>query len=305
MPGIGELAALATATLWSLTSLQFTFAGRRVGSAVVNRMRLALALLYLSAAHLLLNGQLLPRGAGAQPWFWLGLSGIVGLAIGDALLYQAYLTIGPRRSQVVMTTVPVFSAALAWLWFDEVLSVVELTAMTIILLGVAWVVSERRNGQRSRVPFAGDENRRIYAAGLLLASGGAVCQSLGLLMSKQGMAGGLQPLSATVIRMVVAAGAIWLLTLLSGRAPATLRALEDRRALLLIAGGALTGPFLGVWNSMIAVQNAPVGIASTLMALSPVMLIPLSYIFFGERITMRAVLGTLLALAGTALIFLT
>jgi drug/metabolite transporter (DMT)-like permease len=140
----------------------------------------------------------------------------------------------------------------------------------------------------------------------LLAFGGAVGQALGLLLSKQGLEGGFPALSATLIRMLVAAGSIWLLALLRGQASATVNTLQyDRRALALIAGGAFTGPFLGVWNSMVAVQNTSVGIASTLMALSPVMLIPLTRFFFGEPITGRAVTGTLVALAGTALIFLT
>ena len=304
MPGIGELAALATAILWSITGIQFTFAGRRVGSAVVNRTRLALAVFYLSIAHLLLQGQWWPVGASKESWFWLGLSGIVGLAIGDAFLFQAYVSIGPRRSQVVMTTVPVMSTVLAWLLFNEALTAVELLAMALTLFGVALVVSERRNN-RSRISFAGDDNRRIYLIGVLLALGGATGQSLGLLLSKKGLEGGFPPLSATVIRMVVATVAIWLFTLLRGRGPATISALRDRRALVLIAGGAFTGPFLGVWNSMIAVQNAPVGIAATLMSLSPVMLIPLSHYFFGERVTSRAIVGTLIALTGTALIFLT
>ena len=304
MPGIGELAALATAVLWSFTGIQFTFAGRRVGSAVVNRTRLALAVFYLSIAHLLLNGQWWPVGAGAERWFWLGLSGIIGLAIGDAFLFQAYVTIGPRRAAVVMTTVPVMSTMLAWLWFGEVLTAVELLAIAVTLFGVAWVVSERRNN-RSRISFAGDADRRVYLIGVLLALGGAAGQAVGLLLSKKGLEGGFPPLSATVIRMVVATVAIWLVTVLRGQAPATVHALRDRRALVLIAGGALTGPFLGVWNSMIAVQNAPVGIAATLMSLSPVVLIPLSRYFFGERITSRAIVGTLIALTGTALIFLT
>ncbi|MEZ4769639.1 MAG: DMT family transporter [Caldilineales bacterium] len=304
MPGIGELAALATAVLWSFTGIQFTFAGRRVGSPVVNRVRLVLAVVYLSIAHRVLTGEVWPLDATRQQWFWLGLSGIVGLAIGDAFLFQAYVTIGPRRSAVVMTTVPVMGTVLAWIWFGEVLTALELVAIAVTLSGVAWVVSERRNN-RSRVSFPGDGDRRTYVIGVLLALGGAAGQALGLLLSKKGLEGGFPPLSATVMRMLVATASIWLVTLVRGRGPAIVRALSDRRALALIAGGALTGPFLGVWNSMIAVQNAPVGIASTLMSLSPVVLIPLSYVFFGERITSRAVVGTLIALTGTALIFLT
>jgi drug/metabolite transporter (DMT)-like permease len=169
--------------------------------------------------------------------------------------------------------------------------------------GVAWVVSEQR-GAGGRLVFPGDANRRTYALGVFLGLGGALGQALGLILSKQGLQGDFSPLSATVMRMLVATVVIWLLATVQGRLRATRQALRDQRGLMYIIGGAVTGPFLGVWFSMIAVQNAPVGIASTLMALPPVILIPLTRWIFDERITARAVVGTLIALTGVALIFL-
>jgi drug/metabolite transporter (DMT)-like permease len=71
-----------------------------------------------------------------------------------------------------------------------------------------------------------------------------------------------------------------------------------------IVGGAIAGPFLGVWLSLIAVQHAPIGVASTLMSLPPILLIPLAWLIFKERITQRAIVGTALALAGVAVLFL-
>ena len=300
---MGELAALATSALWSVTSIQFTLAGRRVSSPVVNRTRLVLAVFYLSLAHLAITGQLWPLQAELQRWLWLGLSGIVGLVLGDAALFQAYVQIGPRRTQLVMTSVPVITTAVAWLWWDEQLLPLQLAAMAVTIGGIAWVVSEPRRANRAG-GFAGDTDRRSYGLGLLLALGGALGQAFGLLLARQGLGGGFSPLSATVMRMLVAAVVIWLLAGVQGRVRRTWQRLRDRRALLLIAGGALTGPFLGVWLSMVAVQQAPVGIASTLMALPPILLIPLSALFFGERVTWRAVLGTAVALAGAAAIFL-
>lgn len=300
---MGELAALVTSLLWTFTSIFFTLAGRRVTSSVVNRVRLALAVLYLSLAHLIVTGQLWPLDAGPSRWLWLGLSGIVGLVLGDAALFQAYVQIGPRRTQLVMTSAPVIASVGAWLLWNERLTPAQVAAMAVVIGGIAWVVSEPRpaNGEHR---FPGDSDHRIYRLGLLLALGGALGQAGGLLLAKQGLGGGFAPLSATMIRMLAATAAIWLLAGAQGRVRSTWQRLQDRRALLLIASGALVGPFLGVWMSMVAVQRAPLGIASTLMALTPILLIPISAWIFRERVTGRAVAGTAVALLGVTLLFL-
>lgn len=297
---MGELAALGTSLAWSFSSILFTLAGRRVGSAVVNRTRLVIAVVYLSAAHLVLYGKLWPLEAGPARWGWLGLSGIVGLTLGDACLFQAFVLIGPRRSMLIMTLVPVLSTLMAWVAFGERLLPVELAAMLLTVGGIAWAVS----GKRAQTPAPGAPGQS-FLAGVLFGLGGALGQAGGYILSKQGLAGGFPPLSATLIRMIVAMLAIWLITLLQGRVKPTWLALRDRRAVLLMMGAALIGPFIGVWLSMVAVQNAPMGIASTLTGLSPIVLIPLEHWIFQDPITPRSVLGTLLALAGAAIIFLT
>jgi drug/metabolite transporter (DMT)-like permease len=198
----------------------------------------------------------------------------------------------------------VISTLLSWLWLGESLVPVEIAAMALTLGGVAWVVLERRRAATTTLYFPGDGDRQVYLKGVLLGLCAALSQASGLLLSKRGLEGGFSPISATLMRMLVGTVVMWLLTLATGRARATGQALRDRRALALIAGGALTGPFLGVWLSMVALQGTLIGIASTLMALPPVFLIPLTYRFFGERITLRAVVGTLVAVAGVALIFL-
>lgn len=299
---MGELAALVTSFLWSFTAIQFTLAGRRIGSQVVNRVRLVLAVLLLSTAHLLLVGRVWPLDAELLRWGWLGLSGIVGLVIGDACLFHAFVLIGPRRSMLIMTLVPVISALLAWLWLGEMLQPIEVIAMLITVAGVAWVVSERR--ARGAATFPGEEEPRTFAIGVLLGLGGALGQAIGLVLAKQGLGGDFPAVSAALIRMIVAAVVIWTFTLIRGPRGVTRRALQDGTARLFILGGAVTGPFMGVWASMVAVQHAQVGIASTLMALPPILLIPLTHGIFHERITLRAIAGTVIALSGAALIFL-
>ena len=299
---MGEIAAVVTSICWSLNSIQFTLAGRRVGSEVVNRVRLVLAVLYLSLAHLLLHGELWPVHAGPFRWGWLGLSGVIGLVIGDACLFQAFLFIGPRRAMLLMTLVPVISTLLAWGWLGETLRPAEVGAVLLTVGGIAWVVAERQRDPAGRIPA---QRERHYTLGVLLGLGGAMGQALGLVTAKQGLNGDFPPLSATVIRMVVGSGVIWLLTLFRGQVGATWHALGDRRARLFIVGGSLIGPFIGVWLSMVAVQHAQVGIASTLMALSPIIMIPLDHWIFHEPVSLRSVAGTVVALVGAAIIFLT
>jgi drug/metabolite transporter (DMT)-like permease len=129
-------------------------------------------------------------------------------------------------------------------------------------------------------------------------------QALGLILSKKGLSGDYSALSGNIIRVFTATTILWLVTLIRGRVPFTIRTLHDRKGSTALVAGAFCGPFLGVWLSLIAVQSTYVGIASTLMALPPIFLIPLSHWVFKEEITLGAILGTIIAVLGVALIFL-
>lgn len=294
---LGEIAALGTSICWTFTSIFFTLSARRVGSVIVNQARLLLAVLFLSLTHLLVAGGWLLPQADLYRWFWLGLSGVVGLALGDGLLFYAFVLIGARRSMLLMALAPIIGAVIAWLFLGERLSAVESIAIGLTVGGVAWVVSERENNGLQVDP-------RQYRLGVLAGLGGAFGQALGLVLSKKGMLGDFAPLSATLMRMLVAAAVIWGLALLRGRAGRTLGALTDRQVGPAILGGAMVGPFLGVWLSLIAVQLAPVGIAATLMALSPILILLPSVWIFNERVSLQSIVGTLVAVAGVAIIFL-
>ncbi len=297
---IGQFAGLLTSLCWSFTSVFFTLSGRQVGSAVVNRTRLALALIMVTGAHWVAQGQPLPLDADLSRWGWLALSGLIGFVLGDAALFQAFVLIGPRLSMLLMALSPVIGAVLAWLLLGETLTGWEILGMALAIGGVAWVVTDRRNGNGNpgRAP-------RAYLIGVLFGMVGALGQALGLIFSKEGLHGEFSALSGNVIRLVAATLSIWAFTALSGQASNTLTVLRAKPgAMRYIVGGAVAGPFLGVWLSLIAVQNAPVGIASTLMSFPPILLIPLGWLIFKERITQRAVAGTVLALAGVAVLFL-
>jgi drug/metabolite transporter (DMT)-like permease len=295
----GELAALGTSACWAFSSIFFTIGGRRVGSLIVNRARLVVAVLLVGMAHLLLLGSVLPSGAGPQRWLWFALSGLVGLVLGDTLLFQSYLMVGTRIGMLLMSLNPIFGAIFAWLLLGETMQPAEILAMAVALGGAAWVVSERTGsaGETHR-------DRRSYAIGAGLALAAGACQALGLIIAKYGLGSSFSPLSALVMRMSVAMTAMWLWAAVAGQARSTICALRsDHVAELAIVGGAFVGPFLGVWLSLIAVQSVKVGIASTLMAMTPILLLPLVHWIYHERISPRAIAGTVVAVSGVAAMF--
>jgi len=310
---LGELAALGAATCWAFTSLLFTQAGRRVGSQVVNLARLLLAVIILVVVHKLATGIWLPIDAARDRWGWLAISGLIGLALGDAALFQSLIFLGPRLGALLMALAPIIATIAAWLFLKEQLGVADLLAIVLTVGGVAWVVAERRppvGAPAVAVPGAAGAGRysagnRNFAWGVVLGIGAATGQALGLITSRLGMYGNFPIISATVVRMLAGFGAVWAVAAVTGGAGRPFQALAgDWRAAAAIVAATLIGPVAGVSLSLAAIQHAPVGIASTLMALTPILVLPLVRALYREPISLRAVAGTILALAGVALIFL-
>ena len=139
---LGEIASLLTSLIYACTALVFTRAGRRVGSATVNVVRMGVALLFMVLLHLALAGTLVPHGAGPVRLAWLGVSGLIGFALGDALLFETYVLLGPRLGLLIYTTWPVFSALLAWACLGEAMGLAKAAAMVVTLSGIALVVAD-------------------------------------------------------------------------------------------------------------------------------------------------------------------
>jgi drug/metabolite transporter (DMT)-like permease len=294
---IGEIAALATSFFFALTSIIFASAGRMVGSQVTNRIRLIFALIYLVVLNTILFREPLPFSAALSRWVWLSISGVIGLSLGDTFYFRSLISVGPRLGSLLLSLAPIFGSIIAWVFFSETLTVLQITGIVVALAGIGWVVMSHE--EPPDTPH-GHTQRGVFF-GVLAGLG----QALGLVLSKQGMFGEFSPFQANVIRMLAAVLFTWLWTFGEGKAGATVKALrEQRRVIGLIALGAFVGPLLGVSASLLAVQHAEIGVASTLMALPPVILLPISYFVFKEKIGWQAVAGTILAIAGVAILFL-
>jgi drug/metabolite transporter (DMT)-like permease len=293
---VGEFAALATAVCWMFTALSFESAGRRVGSLAVNLIRLILAFFLLCAFTWITRGQPLPTDATAHAWFWLSLSGLVGLTMGDGFLFQAFVEVGSRISMLIMSSVPVLTTILSWLIMGETLSAAQFAGMTVTLAGIAMVVLER-NPERRKVKLSRP------ARGILLAFGGAFGQALGLVLSKYGMRD-YDPFAATQIRGIAGILGFCVLFFFMKFWRRVGSALRHGPAMRRIGVGAFFGPFLGVSLSLLAIQRTQAGVAATIIAITPVLIIPPAVLLFKERVTLREVVGAVIAVCGVAVMFL-
>jgi drug/metabolite transporter (DMT)-like permease len=299
---IGETAAVATSCLWTIGSIFFTSAGRKIGSLSLNAYRSLIAVGFLLAAHLFFLESFLPHATYAQ-WFWMGLSGVVGLGIGDSGLFAAYVLMGPRRSVLVMALSPIFATVGAYLMLGEILPSLALIGIAITLGGIMLVLleGEKHSGE---LPLS----RKLKTYGVFFAFIGAVGQGVGLVLAKVGIysnsAMTLNPLSATLMRMILGAFSVFMVMLVGGRVYELRRALSNRKGMGLTVVAAFTGPFLGATFSMIAVTYAQAGVAQTLMSLSPVMIIPLVWFLYNQRTSWRGIIGALIAVLGVSILFL-
>lgn len=289
----GELAALGTASCWTVSSLAFELAARRVGSLSLNLARVTLAFGWLTLFAVITRGRALPTDASAAQVGWLALSGLVGMVLGDLCTFRAYVEIGARRTMVVSTSTPIFTAVLAWLFLGEAPALTEVLGMAVIVGGVLLAVQERA------APGAPTGN---LARGVVLGLGGALGQAGGLLLSKHGMAG-YAAVPATQLRVLAAIAGFAVVVTLAGWWRNVGAAVRDGRAMAATTVGALLGPGIGVALSLYAVSHAKAGVAACLMALSPILVIPI-VLARGERVGVAGVAGAALAVGGVALLAL-
>jgi drug/metabolite transporter (DMT)-like permease len=294
----GQLAALGAASLWACTALAIEGAARRIGSLTTNLIRLVFAFGFLCAAGWIFRGQPLPLDATRHAWIWLSLSGLVGFTFGDLCLYRSYLVLGPRLSTLMMSLVPPITALAGWIALGEKLTPRDLVGMTLTVGGIAWAVLERR-----RPVAEGAVGQHVTPKGLLLGFGGALGQAVGLILSKFGM-GTYHAVAATQVRVLAGMAGYALLFVVLGWWPNVVQGVRDRTALGYTALGAFCGPCVAVTLSLIAVRATLAGVAASIMALTPVLIIPLVVLFRGEKVGIGGLAGAVVAVSGVALLFL-
>ena len=305
MTYIGELISIGVAFSWTATALLSEFGSKRLGNLTLNVLRMAMALLLSLVLFAVVTGTPLPPGASPEAQGWMLLSGLVGYVIGDFCLFQCYIIIGSRYGQLFMTLAPLSAALMAWVTLGQQMTLMSIVAMLVTLLGIG--ISVLGRGEHHRVSL------RLPLSGVLFAIAAAVCQGVGLVLSKigmdhyqtvEGVPEWIVPFSANFYRCIAGiVGFSLLLWLRDGFQPLR-EALHDRKGLTAATATTIFGPFVGVGFSLMAVQYTVAGIASTLMAMTPIIILLPSKWLFHERITWRAVLGAVISVVGVSLFFL-
>lgn len=308
---LGELISLGVAFSWTIAALASEIGSRRLGVFVMNVWRMGLALLFSILLMWLTMGQPYPVYAGCEAWGWLLLSGVVGYFFGDWCLFNSYLTIGSRYGQLFMTLAPMFAALSAWIMIGQTLSWNALLAMAVTLTGIAISILSK-----------GKDNHHVSLQlplrGILYGIGAGVGQGVGLVLSKIGLdhytadvpadvlptVVDYLPFGSNLIRCVagVTCFALWMMA--RGEAGQMRRSVHDHKGLLAMLTAVFTGPFIGVGFSLMAVQYTAAGIASTIMALTPILILLPSRWLFGQPITTRGIIGAVISCVGVSLFFL-
>ena len=306
---LGEAISLAVAVSWTVTALFAEVGSKRLGSLQMNVIRMILSLVMLGATLLWFTGSPYPLYADGKTWLWLSMSGFVGYLLGDYCLFNSYIWIGSRFGQLFMTLAPPTAALFGWMLLGETLAWNALLGMLVTLTGIG--ISVLNKGESQKLSL------KLPLKGVLYGIGAGVGQGIGLVLSKVGMnfyegaipAGeelvtDLVPFASTFIRAVT--GAIGFLCVMGfQRQFHTLAtSMRDRKGMNAALWATITGPFIGVSLSLMAVQYTEAGIASTLMALTPVLIIWPAHLFFGQQVTFKEVIGACISVIGVSLFFI-
>ena len=307
MQYVGELISIGVAFSWTATALLSEYGSKRMGNLTLNLMRMMITLVFSGILFWTMGGSPLPASASTEAYLWMLLSGVVGYVIGDFCLFQCYIIIGSKFGQLFMTLAPITAAIMAWFTLGQELRPTAMLAMLVTLAGIAISVLGR-----------GDDHKlslKLPPAGVLFAVGAAVCQGVGLVLSKIGMnhyeasltsdlAGWMLPFHANFLRCVAGTiGFALLMAFREGFKPLQ-RGLHDRKGMTAAVATTIFGPFVGVGASLLAVQYTAAGIASTLMALTPIIIILPAWWLFKQPVTMKSLLGAVISVIGVSLFFL-
>jgi drug/metabolite transporter (DMT)-like permease len=300
-PLAGELAALTSSLFWAGAGIIFRRLRGRVPPLAVNLAKNAIAAALLLVTVAAVPGLVWPTSFAATPFLLLVVSGVLGLTVCDSFFLRAIMEIGPRRATLIALLAPclVFVGVLLPP-FSEADQVAGLRPWAGFLLAVAGVALAATGGAPIETSPGDAARERRGVRDALIA---AVFQALGILLARRAIELGAAPVPGALLRMVAGTLGLVIVGAVTRRLPTWTAALTAKGVLPLMVLTAFFGTFLGIGLNQVSLAWSPsTGIATVLNSLAPVWLIPLAFLFLGERPTRRGLLATALALGGVALL---
>lgn len=302
----GELLAFGVALSWSASCVVFEYSSKKIGSATVNFYKLLLSFVAIGVYMLFATGSFLPLYGGVEAWLWILGSGVAGFMVCDLAMFSAYVLIGARYTQLIMTVYPFFAALSAWLIIGETLPAQSALGIIITICGVAITLFKRGESSSINIPLKG----------IILVLVAAVGQGVGFVLSKKGMieyeiaeeirnqADSFVPIAATQIRILAGFVGVALAMIFSRRLHLLKEAFADPKAMGVMSIGVIVGPLLGVICSLFALQHANAGVVSTIIATQPIILTIYDVVVCKKKVAMREILGAFVAVIGVSLFFI-
>ena len=307
---LGEIISLAVAVSWTVTALFAEVASKRIGSLQFNVVRMFLSIVMLGLTLWCFTGSPVPLYANGDAWLWLSLSGFVGYLLGDYCLFNSYILIGSRFGQLFMTLAPIAAAFSAWAILGERMSFQAVVGMLVTISGIGLSVLNKGGGKHRL-------SLKLPLKGVLFGIGAGIGQGVGLVLSKVGMnhyvqsipageemVADLMPFASTMIRAITGFVGFFLVMIFQKKLFTMSVALRNRKGMNAALWATFAGPFIGVSLSLMAVQYTEAGIASTLMALTPIFILWPSSFFFGQKVTAKEIAGAVISVVGVSLFFL-
>ena len=289
---IGEITALMASFCWTVSSTIVEKKGVGFSAVAMNVARQIVAFLAIGLIIVLFNRSSLSTDLSFRGTFFLAMSGLIGFSLGDSFLMSAFTRIGAQITLLIYTISPVLTAILGRIFFGERLSPRNIVGMLIVIGAIMLVIAK---GGSSNLKVKGDPKGLIFA---FLASIG---QALGVLFSKAGLEN-IPALPATEIRLLGGLVGILVMCSLTKGWPDVKRLFTSRQGIEVTLGNALIGTTIGVVLSMFAIKYTKAAVASTLMTMSPVMIIPIMFFCYKHKESKYEVLGAVMSVVGVALL---
>jgi drug/metabolite transporter (DMT)-like permease len=234
----------------------------------------------------------------SQQLYLLIASGFAGLVFGDSFLFKSFQSIGARLGMLLMALVPAFSTLLAYLFLAENLSLIAVIGIVVTISGIIIVILDRGSNMKSAV--------NVNKTGILYGIFGALGQASGLILAKFAFQmGDVNGFVAAFIRLVSAVIIIFPIVVLLRRFKNPFKEFKnDTTALKATLTGTILGPVFGITCSLIAIANAKIGIASTLMSTMPIIMLPIVRFYYKETLGWKAITGAFIAVSGVAVLLL-
>jgi drug/metabolite transporter (DMT)-like permease len=284
------MVALASAASWALGAVLWRIVGEELSPFSMNLSRGIIGSLYLASVCLLVG--LEPMSM--RDFAYLGVSGLLGITLGDTFFFMSLMSLGPSLSSLMGTLIPVSVAFSAVVFLGERPSPPAWAGIFLTVGGVAWVLRERQ-------PHP--ETRETKARGVMYRMLSILFMTAGIIFAKIGVTA-VPTVQATLVRMFWGVGGLLVWGCLNHRLKDWTTPFRDLRLLRKVCLIVFIAVFGGFWLSLVSLKYIAASIASTLGSTAPLFILPIAAIMLRERITLKAGLGAALAVGGVALILI-